>query len=108
MLQTIEPGADHWWLAFHEGYIAFAQGDVARSSELARSDLELGRRFEAPDVEILGVALEGAVFVGSARVQDGMRRLDEATAAALESEASIPISRLVLKTIIPSRKATKE
>jgi DNA-binding NarL/FixJ family response regulator len=93
LLQTIEPGPDHGWLAFHEGYIAFVQGDVARSSELARSASELGRRFDVPDVEMLGLALEGAVLVASARVQDGMDRLDEATTAALESEANIPISR---------------
>jgi DNA-binding NarL/FixJ family response regulator len=93
LLQTIPPGPDHGWLAFHEGYVALVQGDVARSSELARSASELGERFEVPDVEMLGLALEGAALVASAKVQEGMRRLDEATTVALESEASIPISR---------------
>lgn len=93
LLQTIEPGPDHGWLAFHEGYIAFARGDVAQSSALARSAVELGRRFDVPDVEMLGLALEGAVLVTSARVRDGMDRLDEATTAALEREPAIPISR---------------
>ena len=93
LLQTIELSPDHGWLAFHEGHIALIQGDVARSSELARSASELGRRFDVPDVEMLGLALEGAVLVASARVQDGMHRLDEAATAALESEATIPISR---------------
>ena len=92
-LQTVEPCADHGWLAFHEGYLAFVQGDVEQSSALAKSASELGRRFDVPDLEMLGLALEGSVLVACASVQEGMRRLDEATAAALETEASIPISR---------------
>ena len=92
-LQTVEPRPDHGWLTFHEGYIAFSQGDTARSLERARHASKLGRRFDAPDLEMLGLALEGAVLVACARVQEGMRRLDEATAAALESETDIPISR---------------
>jgi ATP/maltotriose-dependent transcriptional regulator MalT len=93
LLQPVEPRPDHGWLAFHEGYIAFVQGDTIRSSKLARSASELGRRFDVPDLEMLGLALEGAVLVACAKVHEGMRCLDEATAAALESEASIPISR---------------
>jgi tetratricopeptide (TPR) repeat protein len=93
LLQRVEPRADHGWLAFHEGYIAFIQGDTVRSSELARYTSELGLRFDAPDLEMLGLALEGAVLVACGKVQDGMRCLDEATAAALDTDANIPISR---------------
>ena len=93
LLETVELGPDHGWLAFHEGYVAFVQGDLMRSSELARSASELGRRFDVADLEMLGLALEGAALVACARVQEGMHRLDEATTTALESEASIPISR---------------
>jgi len=92
LLEKLEPRPDHGWLAFHEGYSAFIQGDTARSSELALYASELGRRFDAPDLEMLGLALEGAVLVACAKVQEGMRCLDEATAAALETEATIPIS----------------
>jgi LuxR family maltose regulon positive regulatory protein len=93
LLQTVAPGPDHGWLAVHEGYVASIQGDLTRSSELARSASELGRRFDVPDLEMLGLALEGAALVACAKVEEGMRRLDEATATALESEASVPISR---------------
>ncbi len=41
---------------------------------------------------MLGLALEGAALVASAEVDEGMRRLDEATAVALAGEAAIPIS----------------
>ena len=41
---------------------------------------------------MLGLALQGATLVACARVDEGMRCLDEATATALEGEATIPIS----------------
>lgn len=44
------------------------------------------------DLEMLGLALEGSTLVARAQVQAGMRCLDEATAVALEGEATIPIS----------------
>jgi LuxR family transcriptional regulator, maltose regulon positive regulatory protein len=92
LLDQLEPGAEHGWLAFHEGYIALGGGDAATALELAGGATELGRRFGVPDLEMLGLALEGATLVAQARVDEGMRCLDEATATALEGEATIPIS----------------
>ena len=92
LLDELEPGPDHGWLAFHDGFLAHAAGDSATARRLAAFAAELGRRFAVPDLEILGLALEGAVLVASADVAEGMRYLDESTAAALEDEATIPIS----------------
>jgi LuxR family maltose regulon positive regulatory protein len=92
LLDPLEPEADHGWLAFHEGYIAHLQGDTDTACEGAALAADIGRRFAVADLEMLGLGLEGAALVASARVVDGMRRLDEATAAALEGEATIPIS----------------
>ncbi|HWB57456.1 MAG TPA: LuxR C-terminal-related transcriptional regulator [Gaiellaceae bacterium] len=92
LLDPLEPGTDHGWLAFHEGYIAFRSGDTAAAREEAALAAELGRRFGVADLEMLGLALDGAALVASAQVPEGMRLLDEATAAALEGEAAIPIS----------------
>ena len=92
LLDPLEPGPDHGWLAFHEGYTAHANGDTARARELAAFAAELGRRFGVADLEMLGLALEGAALVACAEVEEGMRYLDEATATALEGEATIPIS----------------
>jgi DNA-binding CsgD family transcriptional regulator len=92
LLDGLEPGAEHGWLAFHEGYLANADGDTDTARELAARAAELGRRFGITDLEMLGLALEGATLVGCARVDEGMRCLDEATAAALEGDAEIPIS----------------
>ena len=92
LLDPLEPGPDHGWLAFHEGYIAHSNGETAEARERAAFAAELGRRFGVVDLEILGLALEGGALVACAQVDEGMRYLDEATATALEGEATIPIS----------------
>jgi DNA-binding NarL/FixJ family response regulator len=92
LLDPLEPGPDHGWLAFHEGYVAYISGDADRASELGVRAAELGQRFDVADLEMLGLALHGSTLVSKAQVNEGMRCLDEATAAALEGEATIPIS----------------
>ena len=92
LLDPLEPGPEHGWLAFHEGYLAHAEGDTPAACERAIFAAELGRRFGVADLEMLGLALEGAALVAGAEIDAGMRRLDEATATALEGEATIPIS----------------
>jgi len=88
LLDPLEPGADHGWLAFHEGHIAHTGGDTARARELAAFAAELGRRFGVADLEMLGLALEGATLVACAQVEEDMRYLDEATAMALDGSYS--------------------
>jgi LuxR family maltose regulon positive regulatory protein len=92
LLDPLDPGPDHGWLAFHEGYLARVAGDASGARQRAATAAELGRRFGVPDLEMLGLALEGATLVACAQVEAGMRCLDEATAAALEGDATIPIS----------------
>jgi LuxR family transcriptional regulator, maltose regulon positive regulatory protein len=92
LLDPLEPTPAHGWLAFHEGYVAYARGDSRAARSRAVLAAELGRRFRVADLEMLGLALEGATLVARAEVREGMERLDEATAAALEGEAEIPIS----------------
>ena len=92
LLDPLEPEPAHGWLAFHEGFIAHIGGDTARAAELGAEAAGLGRRFDVPDLEMLGLALEGAARVAKAEVADGMALLDEATVAALERTATIPIS----------------
>jgi ATP/maltotriose-dependent transcriptional regulator MalT len=47
---------------------------------------ELASRLGLLDPEMMGLALEGLALVGQGEVSDGMRRLDEATAAAVAGE----------------------
>ncbi len=92
LLEPLGPCPEHGWLAFQEGYLAHAGGDTGTARTLAVRAADVGRRLDVPDLEMLGLALEGASLVACADVREGMRRLDEATAAALEDRAQVPIS----------------
>ncbi|MBN1237727.1 MAG: hypothetical protein JXB36_04455 [Gammaproteobacteria bacterium] len=92
LLEPLEPGPDHGWLAFHSGFIADIRGDSGQAEADAMLAAELGRKFGVPDLEMLGLALQGTTLVSRAKVQHGMRCLDEASAMALSNEAAIPIS----------------
>lgn len=91
LLDAVEPGPEHGWLAFHEGYVAHLSGDTTRAGALGAQAAEAGWRFDVPDLQMLGLALQGSALVSCAQVEEGMRCLDEATATALEGEATIPI-----------------
>jgi LuxR family transcriptional regulator, maltose regulon positive regulatory protein len=88
LLDELEPGPDHGWLAVHEASMLVDQ-DTATARRLARGAVELGRRFGVPELEMVGLALEGQALVSEGSLREGMRRLDEATAAALAGEAKI-------------------
>jgi LuxR family transcriptional regulator, maltose regulon positive regulatory protein len=92
LLEGLPPGPEVGWLDFHEGFVAHTRGESAEARDRASSAAEIGRRFGVPDLEMLGLALEGASLVSAAQVAEGMRCLDEATATALEGDAEIPIS----------------
>jgi DNA-binding CsgD family transcriptional regulator len=92
LLEPLEPRPEHGWLAFHEGFLAHVARDTAAATELAARAAAIGRSHGVADLEMLGLALQGATLVGAARVKDGMRCLEEATATALAEDAEIPIA----------------
>jgi len=90
LIDGLEPGVDHGWLAIHEGHIAVSlDEDTAKARRLAARAVELGRAFGAPELEMLGLGLEGRALVSDGELEVGMRRLDEATTVALAGEASL-------------------
>ena len=90
LIDGLEPGVDHGWLAIHEGHMAIAMDeDTAKARRLAARAVELGRAFGAPELEMLGLGLEGRALVSEGELEEGMRRLDEATTVALQGEASL-------------------
>lgn len=93
LLADLEPTPDHGWLAFHEGYLALQQNETADAATHGAAAAAAGRTFRLPDLEMLGLALEGAALVAQADLKTGMARLDEAVAIALHSDVEIPISR---------------
>jgi ATP/maltotriose-dependent transcriptional regulator MalT len=86
ILDGLEPVREHGWLAALEAEIALGTGDTATAARLGMRAQEVGRQLGEIDVEMLGLATEGLALVTEGRVDEGMRCLDEATAAALGGE----------------------
>jgi hypothetical protein len=59
---------------------------------LAREAVDIGRETGVADLEAIGLALEGIALVVRGHVEDGMRRLDTASALAASEDFQLPIS----------------
>jgi DNA-binding CsgD family transcriptional regulator len=92
LLEEHGDAPEHGWFAFHEGYAARLRGDDALAIAGGERAAALGRSLAVPDLEMLGLALDGATRVTLADVAEGMRRLDEATTVALAGEAALAIA----------------
>lgn len=84
-----DPDADSGWVAAHEAGIAFMQADLERARWRGAEAARLGRAHDVPDLEMLGLALEGMGRVAEGDVAAGMRLLDEAGAVALAGDAQV-------------------
>lgn len=69
-----------------ESSIALSDKDIPRARRLAERAVEAGRRTGVPDLLIIAKSRLGQVLVNAGHVPDGMRLLDEATAAAVAGE----------------------
>jgi DNA-binding SARP family transcriptional activator len=89
MLRDVEDGEEQGWLAFLEGEVALvAHGDTARAAEHAARALDVGRRLGVMDLEMLALSLTGLARVAAGEIAEGMRDLDQATAAAVAGDLS--------------------
>jgi DNA-binding SARP family transcriptional activator len=89
LLKDLDEGEEQGWLAFLEGEVALlAHGDSARAAEHAARAMDVGRRLGVMDLEMLGLSLIGLARVAAGEVGEGMRDLDQATAAAVAGELS--------------------
>ena len=87
LLSTQEEAPEHGWLALFEGALALEMhGDPVEARCRGAYAEKLGARLGIIDLEMLGLAVEGLALVTEGRVQEGMRRLDEAVAAAVAGE----------------------
>jgi DNA-binding NarL/FixJ family response regulator len=93
LLDPLPETADHGWLALIDADFALnVDRDFGAVRDLARAGAETGRRLGVPDLEAVGLALEGLALVGGGAVEEGMRILDEAAALADAEEMRLPIS----------------
>lgn len=82
---------EHALLAYQNAHVALmANRDPVTARRLSAEAAEIARKVGPPDMEMLGVALEGLALVTEGQVAAGMSCLDEATAAAMAGELSDP------------------
>ena len=75
LLDALPAGADHGWLAVIEGSFELAvRGDLTQVMRLAARAARLGRQCAVPDLEAIGLSLEGFALVGQARGPAPARR----------------------------------
>jgi LuxR family transcriptional regulator, maltose regulon positive regulatory protein len=87
LLEGLPPGAEQGWITLVRGHLALqVDRDPARARSYAAAARAIGRDAGVVDIEMMALALEGLAFVCEGEVEDGMRRLDEATAAAVAGE----------------------
>jgi ATP/maltotriose-dependent transcriptional regulator MalT len=81
--ETVEYG---WWLLIAGHYRLRRDDDTVEGRRCGQKVAALGRALADPDLEALGVALEGLARVVEGDLVEGMARLDESTAAASSGE----------------------
>jgi LuxR family transcriptional regulator, maltose regulon positive regulatory protein len=90
LLKGLEPCAEVGWLAVVEALIsAWIEHDFAKVKHLCHQATVLGNRLGDLDLEMLALACEGLALVSQGQVSEGMRRLDEATLAAVSGEMTV-------------------
>src|SRR5919201_5489578 len=87
LLDGVPSGAEHGWIQLLRGHLALQVGrDPVKARAHAEQARAIGRDTGVVDVEMMALALEGLTLVCEGEVEDGMRRLDEATAATVAGE----------------------
>ena len=82
------------------GMIMLVEGDLLRRSRSEPAEalkraveaVRIGRELGVADLEAVGLAQQGAALVALGRLDEGMRRLDEASAIALSETFEFPLS----------------
>jgi LuxR family maltose regulon positive regulatory protein len=86
-LEGVEPSVEHAWLRFWEAHlILLYRNETVEARRRVAEARALGRALGLADVETMGLALEGMALVAEGHIEEGMRRLDETTTAALAGE----------------------
>jgi hypothetical protein len=89
LLAPLETAPEHGWLAIREGEFAFVlENDLEAARHWAERAREIGSSLGVDDVELWALGLEGLALASEGRITDGIRQLDEASAAAIAGEIS--------------------
>lgn len=89
LLAALEPVPEHGWLAIREGEFAFVlENDLAAARSWAAQARAIGSSLGVDDIELSALGLEGLALASEGKIADGIRQLDEASAAAIAGEIS--------------------
>jgi LuxR family transcriptional regulator, maltose regulon positive regulatory protein len=87
LLRGREDTSEYGWLLLTDAaYVLDVDNDASCAQGLAAQAADLGQRIGDVDVQMLGLAIEGLALVNLARVSEGMKRLDESSAAIIARE----------------------
>jgi len=86
-LEGLEPTPELGWLALREGELALRAG-AGEPRRHAAEAAALGRKLGLLDLEMSALALDGLARVSEGDIEEGMRLLDEAAAAATGGEVT--------------------
>ena len=89
LLEGLDPVPEHGWLALREGEFTFLlENDIAATRRFAERARSIGTVLAVPDIEFSALGLEGLALASQGNIADGIRLLDEASAAAMAGEMS--------------------
>ena len=89
LLQEHPSCLERAWLEVREGSLCLLEeGDPERALSLAHEGIRIAQAAGSTDLEMLGRAVVGLALVASGSVAEGMRNLDEVSAAVIAGELS--------------------
>ena len=86
LLEGLDETPEQGWLCVHEAEQLIYAEDTGTARTLGAEAAALGRRLGLTALEMMGLSVEGLALVTEGDIHAGLRRLDEAVAAALGGE----------------------
>jgi len=89
LLENVAPCEEHCWVLYREAARTWIiERDAARALQKAREAVSLSRTMACTDMELLALSFEGVTLIQCGQVAEGMKRLDEVTAAIVAGEVA--------------------
>jgi LuxR family transcriptional regulator, maltose regulon positive regulatory protein len=89
LLEGLDLVPEHGWIKAWDGNVAIeVDHDPETALRFGKKAVEIARKLNDFDLEMMGIALEGLAMVCSGQIDTGMQRLDEAATASVSGEIS--------------------
>ena len=89
LLEGLELTPEHGWIKAWDGNVAIeVEHDPEAALRLGKEAVEIAKKLNDFDLEMMGIALEGLALVCAGKIESGMKLLDEATTASIAGEIS--------------------